>query len=120
MIMNECQLRERLDSMNHYFFFDRGDLFSHFYDGCGDVLEKQSCHDGPLTVPEVPDPKVEEAKEHVRFCCEVYRLQSSQGRYWLHESPWTTKSRRMKEFEKLNRDQGRSQSSISSTGWKYT
>ena len=42
MIMNECQLKERLDSMNHYFFFDRGDLFSHFYDGCGDVLEKHS------------------------------------------------------------------------------
>lgn len=35
-------MKERLDSMNHYFFFDRGDLFSHFYDGCGDVLEKQS------------------------------------------------------------------------------
>ena len=28
--------------MNHYFFFDRGDLFSHFFDGCGDLLEKQS------------------------------------------------------------------------------
>ena len=33
---------ERLDSMNHYFFFDRGDLFSHFYDGCSDILEKHS------------------------------------------------------------------------------
>ena len=42
MVMGECDLVSRLDSMNHYFFFDRGDLFSHFYDGCGDVLEKQS------------------------------------------------------------------------------
>ena len=42
MIMGECELISRLDSMNHYFFFDRGDLFSHFYDGCGDILEKQS------------------------------------------------------------------------------
>ena len=40
MVMGECELVSRLDSMNHYFFFDRGDLFSHFYDGCGDVLEK--------------------------------------------------------------------------------
>ena len=42
MIMGECDLVARLESMSHYFFFDRGDLFSHFYDGCGDVLEKQS------------------------------------------------------------------------------
>ena len=40
--MGECDLVSRLDSMSHYFFFDRGDLFSQFYDGCGDVLEKQS------------------------------------------------------------------------------
>jgi gamma-tubulin complex component 2 len=42
MIMGECQLLKRLESMNHYFFFDRGDLFSHFYDSCGELLEKQS------------------------------------------------------------------------------
>ena len=42
MIMGECDIVARLESMNHYFFFDRGDLFSHFYDGCGEVLEKQS------------------------------------------------------------------------------
>lgn len=42
MIMEECQLLKRLESMNHYFFFDRGDLFSHFYDSCGEILEKQS------------------------------------------------------------------------------
>lgn len=42
MVMTECDLVARLDSMNHYFFFNRGDLFSQFYDGCGDVLEKHS------------------------------------------------------------------------------
>jgi gamma-tubulin complex component 2 len=42
MIFGECELLNRLESINHYFFFDRGDLFSHFYDGCGDILEKQS------------------------------------------------------------------------------
>jgi gamma-tubulin complex component 2 len=26
--------------MNHYFFFDRGDFFTHFIDGCQDILEK--------------------------------------------------------------------------------
>ena len=42
LVFGECQLIERLNSMNHYFFLDRGDLFTHFFDGCGDVLEKQS------------------------------------------------------------------------------
>ena len=26
--------------MNHYFFFDRGDFFTHFIDGCEDILQK--------------------------------------------------------------------------------
>ena len=42
MIMGECDLVSRLDSINHYFFFDRGDLFSHFYDASSDILEKHS------------------------------------------------------------------------------
>lgn len=40
MIFGECQLMKRLESMNHYFFFDRGDFFSHFVDGCEEILEK--------------------------------------------------------------------------------
>ena len=40
MIMKDCQLLERLNSMNHYFFLDRGDLFSNFFDGCGDIMDK--------------------------------------------------------------------------------
>jgi hypothetical protein len=31
---------KRLESINHYFFFDRGDVFTHFIDGCEDLLEK--------------------------------------------------------------------------------
>ena len=42
MIMGECDVVARLESMSHYFFFDRGDLFSHFYDVCGELLEKLS------------------------------------------------------------------------------
>jgi hypothetical protein len=38
MILNECQLVNRLRSLNHYFFFDRGDFFSHFFDGCKDSV----------------------------------------------------------------------------------
>jgi hypothetical protein len=33
-------LIKRLKSLNHYFFFDRGDFFSHFIDGCEELLEK--------------------------------------------------------------------------------
>lgn len=40
--MGECELIARLESMNHYFFFDRGDLFSHFYDGCNDARDHKS------------------------------------------------------------------------------
>jgi gamma-tubulin complex component 2 len=40
MVMNECQLLKRLQSINHYFFFDKGDFFSHFIDGCEEILEK--------------------------------------------------------------------------------
>ena len=40
MIMGECQLVDRLNSINHYFLFDRGDLFTHFFDGCKDLLDR--------------------------------------------------------------------------------
>jgi len=40
MILNECQLLKRLMSMNHYFFFDKGDFFTHFIDGSEEILEK--------------------------------------------------------------------------------
>ena len=34
MILRENMLLKRLESMNHSFFFDRGDFFTHFIDGC--------------------------------------------------------------------------------------
>jgi len=40
MILNECQLVNRLRSLNHYFFFDRGDFFSHFFDGCKESVDQ--------------------------------------------------------------------------------
>ena len=45
MVFKDCQFLKRLESMNHYFFFDKGDFFSHFMDGCDDgddknILEK--------------------------------------------------------------------------------
>ena len=36
--------------------------------------------------------RLEQAKEHVRFCCELYRVQIDAGWYWLHEHPWTSRS----------------------------
>lgn len=42
MIFNECQLKERLVSLKHYFFMDQGDFFCHFVDGSEDMLEKAS------------------------------------------------------------------------------
>ena len=46
MILKECQLVNRLRSLNHYFFFDRGDFFSHFIDGCDDSVGKPISIDG--------------------------------------------------------------------------
>lgn len=33
---------ERLDSIKHYFFMDRGDFFAHFVDGSEELFEKAS------------------------------------------------------------------------------
>ena len=41
---------------------------------------------------------------HVRFCCEIYKLQVAEGRYFLHEHPQTASSWKLKcvqEVEKL-------------------
>jgi hypothetical protein len=46
MILKESQLVNRLRSLNHYFFFDRGDFFSHFIDGCDDSVGKPISIDG--------------------------------------------------------------------------
>ena len=41
---------------------------------------------------EAHEAKVEKAKRHIRFCCELYQLQQDAGRYFLHEHPWSAKS----------------------------
>lgn len=40
LLFEECQLLKRLESLNHYFFMDRGDFISHFIDEREDILEK--------------------------------------------------------------------------------
>ncbi len=40
LVLQECQLLKRLQSINHYFFFDKGDFFSHFIDASEELLEK--------------------------------------------------------------------------------
>jgi hypothetical protein len=39
MVLKDCQFLKRLESINHYFFFDKGDFFSHFVDASGKLLE---------------------------------------------------------------------------------
>jgi hypothetical protein len=34
----------------------------------------------------------EKAKQHVNFCCSVYRHQIDQGRHFVHEHPWSARS----------------------------
>ena len=48
--------------------------------------------------------RLEEAKEHVRFCCRIYRLQMEAGRYYLHEHPWSARSWQIKEVVDLCED----------------
>ena len=44
---------------------------------------------------------LEAAKEHVRFCIRLYRLQRNAGRYFLHEHPRTATSWKMEEVQEL-------------------
>ena len=48
--------------------------------------------------------RLEKAKRHIRFCCKLYKLQMSMGRYWLHEHPWLAKSWDMKEVRDILAD----------------
>jgi gamma-tubulin complex component 2 len=40
IIFNECKLMQRLDSMKHHFFLDRGDFFSVLVNGSEELFEK--------------------------------------------------------------------------------
>ena len=44
------------------------------------------------------------ATEHIRFCIKLYRMQMGNGRYWLHEHPWSAKSWQIPEMEELLKD----------------
>ena len=44
---------------------------------------------------------LEKAKRHVKFCCSLYKLQSSSGRYFLHEHPWTARSWKLQCIEEV-------------------
>ena len=43
------------------------------------------------------DRKMKTAKEHVKFCLEIYKMQMAEGRYFLHEHPNSAKSWEMPE-----------------------
>ena len=45
--------------------------------------------------------KVENAKKHIRFCVELYKMQIEGGRYFLHEHPRRATSWPMHEIMKL-------------------
>ena len=50
--------------------------------------------------------ELEKAIRHVKFCCQLYRLQMKDGRYWLHEHPWSARSWQLpciQELEKTRR-----------------
>ena len=44
------------------------------------------------------------AKNHIRFCIVLYKMQMDEGRYWLHEHPWSARSWDMPEMEELLKD----------------
>ena len=45
----------------------------------------------------------EEAREHLKFCCKVYKLQIESGRYFLHEHPWAAKNWKSPKWKELKR-----------------
>ena len=51
--------------------------------------------------PKVVAEELREAKEHMKFCIELYRLQLSAGRYFIHEHPEGASSWYMHETVKL-------------------
>ena len=48
--------------------------------------------------------RLDEAEQHVRFCCTLYRHQLKNGRHFLHEHPWSASSWRLDCVEELSHD----------------
>ena len=44
------------------------------------------------------------AIEHIKCCITLYKLQMDEGRYWLHEHPWSARSWQIPEMEELLKD----------------
>ena len=51
--------------------------------------------------PKVVAKELREAEDHMRFCIELYRMQLSAGRYFIHEHPEGASSWNMHETIKL-------------------
>jgi hypothetical protein len=47
---------------------------------------------------------VEEATQHIQFCCALYCHQLKRGKHFLHEHPWSAKSWKLKCVEGLMED----------------
>ena len=47
-----------------------------------------------------------EGELHVRFCCELYKLQAEAGRYFLHEHPANAASWQLAEMQELLKTNG--------------
>ena len=43
----------------------------------------------------------EKAKQHVNFCCSLYRYQIDQGRRFVHEHPWSARSWALPSIQQL-------------------
>ena len=43
----------------------------------------------------------EKAKQHVNFCCPLYRYQIDQGRRFVHEHPWSARSWALPSIQEL-------------------
>lgn len=56
--------------------------------------------------PKVVQKEVDEAKRHVRFCIELYKIQVRSGRFFVHEHPATAKSWEMAEMVELGAERG--------------
>ena len=47
---------------------------------------------------------LEQAKEHVAFCCALYKYQLGRGKHDLHEHPWSASSWKLEQIQELLRD----------------
>ena len=45
--------------------------------------------------------RLQEALEHLEFCCAVYRWQVERGKYFLHEHPWGARSWNLKVIQAI-------------------